>query len=393
MTLASLMAFAAAGFGLLMHVIQLVAVIVHRCAPARRATRPMGISILKPLCGVDDDLGANLERFATLGYAPYELILGVRDRDDAAYPLALAVARRHPRRVRVVVQRGTVGLNPKVNQLATLARDARYELVVISDSNTSVGDDYLDEIAAAFEAPETGLTTNPVAGVGEARLGALLDNLHLCVSIGAGMIGAKRVVGQDVVVGKSMALRRADLAALGGFAAVGDILAEDYVLGRMVARQLKKRVVVLRTPVLNVSQKRRVRDFWARYRRWSVIHRQAIGARLYAAEILLNPVAVAAVAAALRPSARAIAAFAAILAIKVAYEAAAVSLMRGGRPPWRLLWATPLKDALVAAAWATGLWRREIDWRGNKLRVLAGTRLQGASVASSASVERFENAV
>jgi len=365
--------FVAAAFGLLLHGLQLAAVVVHRRARAPLATRPTGISILKPLCGVDDDLARNLEQFAALDYAPFELLLGVRDRRDPAYPVAIGVARRHPRRVRVVLQREPVGLNPKVNQLATLARAARYELLVVSDSNTRVADGWLDEIGAHFEDARVGLVTHPVVGVGEARLGALLDNLHLTASIGAGMIGAKRVVGQDVVVGKSMALRRGDLAELGGFAALGDVLAEDYILGRMVARTLEKRVVVARTVVLNVSQRRRVRDFFARYQRWSVIHRQAIGVRLYACEILLNPIAIAALATLVQP--RRVGAFAMVAVAKLAYEAAAVSLLRGGRPPWRLIYATPLKDALVAAAWAQGLWRREIDWRGSKLRVLAGTRL------------------
>src|SRR5439155_12021378 len=122
-----------------------------------------GISILKPLCGLDDDLVANLESFVAIDYAPYEVLLGVRDRHDAAYPIALALARRFPRRVRVVLQRGAPGLNPKVNQLATLARAARYEIVVVSDSNVRVPDGYLDEIAAHLEDPRVGLVTHPIA--------------------------------------------------------------------------------------------------------------------------------------------------------------------------------------------------------------------------------------
>ena len=326
MTTLAVALVAAAVFGLGLHVLQLVALVAHRASPARRRTQPAGISILKPLCGLDDDLAASLERFATLPYAPYELLLGVRDRDDAAYPLALAVAARHPRRVRVVLQRGAVGRNPKVNQLATLARAARYELFVVSDSNVRAGDGYLDELAACLEDARVGLVTNPVAGTGEARLGALLDNLHLCVSIGAGMIGAKRVVGQDVVVGKSMALRRRDLDALGGFAAVGDVLGEDYILGRMVTRRLKKRVVVARTPVYNLSQRRSVRGFWRRYQRWSVIHRQAIGARLYAGEILLNPTALALMAVLAHPRRSSVVALGSVVAVKWVYEAAAVML-------------------------------------------------------------------
>lgn len=375
MTHLSQLLFALCAFGLLLHLLQLGALVVHRRGARRRPHLRPGISVLKPLCGLDDDLVANLECFAALDYAPYELLLGVRDRHDAAYPVAVAFAKRHPRRVRVVLQRGTPGLNPKVNQLATLARAARYDLVVVSDSNVRVGPDYLDEIAAHLEDPRVGLVTHPVAGVDEARFGSLMDNLHLCGAIGAGMIGAKRVVGQDVVVGKSMALRKSDLSRLGGFESLADVLAEDYILGRRVARELDKRVVVARAPVCNVSQRRSARDFYHRYRRWSVIHRQAIGGRMYAAEVLLNPSVVAAAGALVHPSAMTAGGLGLACALELVYDGAAMALLRGGRVPWAAIVASPTKNALLACAWASGLWRREIDWRGNPLRVLPGTRL------------------
>ena len=368
--------FVGAGFGLLLYTLQLVAVAIHQRAPSRTPRLRRGISILKPLCGLDDDLAANLECFAALDYAPYELLLGVRDRNDAAYPLAVAFARRFPRRVRMVLQHGTPGLNPKVNQLATLARAARYELVVVSDSNVRVAADYLDEIAAHLEDPRVGLVTHPIAGVAELRFGSLMDNLHLCASVGAGMIGAKRVVGQDIVVGKSMALRKSDLAELGGFEAFADVLAEDYLLGKEVSRTLGKRVVVARAPVRNVSERRDARDFYRRYRRWSVMHHQAVGSRLYVAQALLNPTMVAAAGWLAHPSMLTLGGLGAAAALKLAYDGAALAMLRGGRPPLSVVAASPAKDALLACAWAVGLWRREIDWRGNPLRVLPGTRLR-----------------
>ncbi|MGZ3407379.1 MAG: glycosyltransferase, partial [Polyangia bacterium] len=367
--------FVACACGLLLYALQLVAVAIHRRSPVRTPRLRRGISILKPLCGLDDDLVANLESFAALDYAPYELLLGVRDRDDAAYPVALALARRFPRRVRVVLQRGTPGLNPKVNQLATLARAARYELVVVSDSNVRVPAGYLDEIAAHLEDPRVGLVTHPVAGVAEARFGSLMDNLHLCGSVGAGMIGVKRIVGKDIVVGKSMALRKSDLAALGGFEAFADVLAEDYLLGQEVARTLKKRVVVGRRPVRNVSARRDARDFYRRYRRWSVMHRQAIGGPTYAAQALLHPTMVAAAGLLAHPSLVTLGGFGVACSLKLAYDATALTMLRGGAVPLAVLIASPAKDALLACAWVVGLWRREIDWRGNPLRVLPGTRL------------------
>jgi ceramide glucosyltransferase len=371
----SLVLFACAAFGLTLYALQLLAVLIHRRGRKLKPAGRVGISILKPLCGLDDDLVANLECFTRLAYDRYELLLGVRDQNDAAWPIAVAIARKYPDRVRVILQRGNAGLNPKVNQLVTLAHAARYDVLVVSDSNVRAAPDYLSEIAGHLEDPRVGLVTHPVVGVDEARFGSLMDNLHLAGSVGAGMIGAKRVVGQDLVVGKSMALRRDDLQALGGFECVADVLAEDYVLGRMVGRTLRKRVVVARTPIYNVSRGRNSREFYRRYARWSVIHRQAIGARMYAGQALLNPTMFAAAGALVCPSGAALGGLALAAALKLVYDGAALKLLRGGRVPLATVVASPAKDALLAAAWASGLVRRHIEWRGNPLRVLPGTRL------------------
>src|SRR5687768_8410029 len=117
-----------AGLGSFVALLQLVAVVVHRLRPAKKAASLQSVSILKPLCGLDDGLEQNLERFANLAYPSYELLLGVRDQSDPAYPVALRLAMRWPERVRVVVQRGAPGLNPKINQLITLEGEARYDL-------------------------------------------------------------------------------------------------------------------------------------------------------------------------------------------------------------------------------------------------------------------------
>jgi ceramide glucosyltransferase len=189
--------------------------------------------ILKPLCGLDDELGANLV-VRDAAYPSYGVLLGLRDWDDPAYPVAQAVARRWPGRFRVVVQQGEPGLNPKVNQLITLARAARHGLLVISDSNTRVPGHYLDEIAAHLSDPRVGLVTHPLSGLGEdrgrARLGSVLDNLHLTGSITPGFAGAKYLCGKDYVVGKSMAMRRATSRRWAA-SPVKDVLAEDFVLG------------------------------------------------------------------------------------------------------------------------------------------------------------------
>lgn len=151
--------------------------------PAREPRSFPFTSILKPLCGIDDALWNNLRSFVGLRYPAYEILLGVRDASDPAFLLALRAVERWPDRVRVVLQRGSPGFNPKVNQLITLAAAARGEILVISDSNVRVRRDYLRGIAAAFDDPRVALATHPVAGIGERSAGALFDNMAMCGSV------------------------------------------------------------------------------------------------------------------------------------------------------------------------------------------------------------------
>src|SRR5262249_53201723 len=143
---------------------------------------------------------------------------------------------------------------------------------LVSDSNTRPPAGYLLELAALFDDPGVDCVTHPVSGSGHASLGALLDNLHLASAIGPGQIAARALAGRDLVIGKSMALRRRSLAALGGFEAFANHLAEDYVIGQ----KLLGRVALARLPVLNFAAHRTVASFWARYARWGVIHRTAV---------------------------------------------------------------------------------------------------------------------
>ena len=379
MLFASGLLLLAALFGLTALFIQYLLVLRHRSEPPRPlpagARRP-GISILKPLCGVDDDLEANLEQFARLDYAgEYEVVLGVKDTRDDAFAVARAAVARWPDRMRLELQVGEPGLNPKVNQLITLADRARHDLLVISDSNTRVGPGYLEEIAAGFADPTVGCVTHPVAGIGERTFGSLLDNLYLAATAAAGMIAAKRFAGQDIVVGKSMALRREDVDALGGFFSVKDVLAEDYVIGQWVTRKLGRKVVMARTPVFNVSLRKSVNAFFQRYLRWSVIHRTAVSPSTYLAQALLNPVPLAVLGALLLPSPTtgAVATFVALG--KVAVDLAAFRALRPEAVSWDAVPGVLIKDVLLFATWWHGLFFRTVDWRGTKLRVAPGTRL------------------
>ncbi|HEY1908649.1 MAG TPA: glycosyltransferase, partial [Myxococcaceae bacterium] len=236
-----------------------------------------GISVLKPLCGADDDLAANLASFAELPYGgEYEVVLGVRSPADPAWAVAEEAVRRWPHRMRLVRQEREVGLNPKVNQLVGMARAASHDLLVVSDSNIRVPDAYLSDIAAHLSRPGVRCVTHPIGGAGQRSLGALLDNVHLASTVATGMVASDRAARRPLVVGKSMALWRQDLELLGGFESVANVLAEDHVLGNRIRRELRAGIAVSNLPVWNIAVEKSVGHFFRRYLRWSVIHRTAI---------------------------------------------------------------------------------------------------------------------
>ncbi|WNZ59478.1 ceramide glucosyltransferase [Myxococcus sp. MxC21-1] len=388
MLLASTVLLLAACLGLFVLTVQFALVLRHRRGPsptAQPGTPRPGISILKPLCGVDDDLEANLAQFAGLDYpGAYEVVLGVKDARDPAFAVARAAVARWPHVMRLEVQEGEPGRNPKVNQLITLADRARYDVLVISDSNTRVAPGYLEEIAQAFEDPEVGCVTHPVAGMGERTFGSLLDNLHLGASAAAGMIAAKRLAGRDIVVGKSMALRREDVDALGGFFSVKDVLAEDYVIGQWVTRKLGRRVVMAHTPVFNVSLRKSVLSFFQRYLRWSVIHRTAVSPGTYRPGPA-EPHAAGPAGRDAGPSSDTAALCLGVALGKVAVDLSTVRALRPQALSWDAVPAVFAKDTLLFAAWSYALFSRTVNWRGTRLRVGRGTRLMPVRTAGLTS--------
>ncbi len=390
MAFIGLLLLIAAALGVAMVAVMLLLTVLHLRHAAPVATAWPGISVLKPLCGADDGLAENLASFVELPYpGEYEVLLGVRSTADTAYPLACQAVQCWPGRVRLVLQEGETGFNPKVNQLVCLAHAARFNLLVVSDSNIRVPKGYLLDIAGHLGRPGVGCVTHPVAGSGHRSLGALLDNLHLGGSIAPGMVCAQRVLKKDLVVGKSMALWRHDLELLGGFASVANVLAEDHVLGNRLVRELGAGVAVSSLPVWNIAVEKSVGSFFQRYLRWSVTHRTAMTFPAYLAESLLNPIPLAVIGFALRPGPGAAATLAACAVLKPALDAVAFSRLRDELFSWRAFGAGWVKDALLFLTWVHGLFARTVLWRGNRLRVLPGGEL--AAFPGDTSQEVAEN--
>ncbi len=362
------------------------AVLRHNVSPRRSDSELPPISVLKPLCGLDEGLLENLAALARQDYPRFELILGCEDPADPALRVAEDLQRAFPEvEIRVVRSAPRFGWNPKVTNLASLRRYARHELLLISDSNVRPERGYLRAMAAEMEDPAVRLVGSVLGGSGAKSFGARLENLQWNSFVASAVAGAdllSRFTRQPIVVGKSMLFRKGDLDRIGGFDGVKDVLAEDFEIGRRFAAAGLR--VALSPYVVAVRHERRgLAAFAERHLRWASM-RRSLSPFAYVAEPLLVPTPwLLAAGAAGLASSRPLLAFLAAggLAVRIAVDLALSQALarRASSTPTKLdladFAAVPAKDCAALALWFAGWFRRTISWRGHRLRIGTGSRL------------------
>lgn len=358
----------------------------RRPAAVDRAPR---VSILKPLAGHDDDLEANLESFARLDYPSFELLLGIASLTDPVYQVARHFVASHAHQVgfsvRIVVTDPDVAINPKVAQLVGLERAATGDVYVISDSNVRVRPDYLWSLVAELADERVGLVTSLFGGNGERTLGAALENLQLCAAVAPGY-AAMNAIHRPVTVGKSMAMRRRDMARLGGFLPLGDVLAEDYALGQRF-RDAGFLVRASLDMVENWNVACTVMRTVERHTRWSKLRRALLPAG-FALEPMLLPIVVASAAAAIAPGELTAAMLGATCILQTATALIAVRMLRGR---WLAWWYAPLeivRSYVAFFCWIRAAASRRIEWRGHTFTLTRGSVIVRAAAPSERAAGR-----
>lgn len=351
-----------------------------------RAARPVTftppVTILKPLKGLDEHLRENLRSFFTLDYPEYQLLFGVADGDDAAIPVVESLMAEFPERdATLVVGNPAFGLNPKIENLAAMYPHRKHDYILISDSNVRVRPDYLAETIRPLEDPRVGLVTNVFAGVGERRVGAVLENLQLNGFIAASLCGAF-ALRITCVVGKSMLMPARALAAIGGLASVRNLLAEDQAMGV----KLRKAGFAIRLSphvIENVNQDRDLKWFLNRHSRWLKIRYQ-MALPAFLLEPVANLTTIGLVWALASGTEVAWLGLASLALLGMARDAIQTRWLRGTWPrlahlPWGLV-----KDVFMLPIWLDALVSRRISWRGHRFVVGRFTRVRARRVSRAA---------
>jgi len=228
------------------------------------------ISILKPLKGIDPEVYESFRSHCLQDYPEYEIIFGVSDANDPAIESVKALRREFPgHRIHMVVSSKMLGANVKVSNLAQMMTEARYDYLIVNDSDIRVEPDYLRRVSALLADPRVGMVTCLYRGVASATLGSRLESLGISTDFCASVLAARQLEGGiRFGLGSTLAFRRVDLEKLGGFNSILDHLADDYELGKRMAAlglDVKLSDVVVETYLPAY----RPRDFFAHQLRWA----------------------------------------------------------------------------------------------------------------------------
>ncbi|SOY69056.1 Cell wall biosynthesis glycosyltransferase [Cupriavidus taiwanensis] len=318
------------------------------------------VSVLKPLCGAEPRLYANLATFCRQRHPCFQLVFGVRAADDPAIAVVERLRRDFPAcDIALVIDPRVHGSNPKVSNLINLFRAARHDTLVIADSDVAVAPDYLGRVTAPLAQAGVGVVTCLYRGhaIGGfwSRLGAQFVDDWFAPAVRIAHAGGSR----RFAFGATIALRRDALAAIGGFESLRDRLADDFWLGELTRRQ-GLRTVLSEVVVTTDITEDRFADLWRHELRWLRTVRS------------LDPAGFAFTFITFTWPMLALGVWLAPLPLVFAVAAAGVvarSLLAGSIDA---ALHAPLRDGLLLAGWVVALKGRHVQWRDQVLPVRNG---------------------
>jgi len=343
------------------------------------------VSILKPLKGIDPDIYESFRSHCLQDYPAYEIIFGVNDPDDPAVASVRQLQREFPeRRIHLVVCPNQLGANVKVSNLEQMVPTARYEHLLVNDSDIRVEPDYLRRVMAplASESPgsaHVGMVTCLYRGIAAPTLGSRMESLGISTDFCAGVLAARQLEGGlRFALGSTLAFRRSDLERIGGFQAIVDYLADDYELGCRIA-DLGLQVVLSDVVVETHLPAYNLRGFLAHQLRWN---RGVRDSRLAGYVGLVTTFGILwsllnLIAAHAAPWSWAVLGGVGLLRLAVALVVGK-SVLHDSHVV-KQLWLIPSRDLAAVALWLASFVGHTVTWRGDRFQLKHGRLIRISS--------------
>lgn len=195
------------------------------------------VSILKPLKGTDRQMYESFRSHCVQEYPEYEIIFGVNSADDDAVADVERLRKEFPEReIRLVVCIDVLGSNRKVSNLTQMLQAAKYDHIIINDSDIRVERDYLRRIVAPMQDARVGLVTALYRAEAGQSLASRMEAVTIATDFAGGVLCAMEIEGGlHFGLGSTLAFPRKAAEAIGGLERLLDYLADDHELGKMIA--------------------------------------------------------------------------------------------------------------------------------------------------------------
>jgi ceramide glucosyltransferase len=325
------------------------------------------------LKGVDPEIFESFRSHCVQDYPEYEIIFGVSDADDPAVASVKKLQQEFPgRKIELIICRERLGANVKVSNLAQMVRAARFQHLIVNDSDIRVEPDYLRRVIAPLSDAHVGMVTCLYRGVPQPSLGARLESLGIATDFSAGVLVARQLEGGlHFGLGSTLAFRRTELDRIGGFEAIVDYLADDYELGWRIAClglevRLPEVVVETHLPAYDLA------GFWRHQTRWARGIRDARFAGYVGLVTTFGFFWAVILLITLNASRWAWLVFAAVAILRLAAAWTVGSSVLQDRNFIRNLWLLPLRDLIAVAVWVASFAGHTVTWRGERFELRNG---------------------
>jgi ceramide glucosyltransferase len=354
----------------LVHLASIVAAIVRVRTPTPvglLANVTDGVSIIRPVCGIENFSEATLESAFRLTYPRYEILFCVAQGNDPVLPLVRRLIAAHPSvPACVLIGNECISANPKLNNVAKGWAAARYRWIVMADSNVLMPSDYIQRLLATWR-HDTGLVCSPPIGCAADGFWAELECAFLNTYQARWQYVAD-TLGIGFAQGKTMLWRRDILEAGGGIRALAAEVAEDAASTKLIRRS-GLRVRLVDVPFAQPLGTRSAGAVWHRQLRWARLRRNTFR-RFFIPELFTG--ALVPLAACLACATAADLPVAGIGAAFIAsWYGAEALLAHAGK--WHLSAWSPVawlvRDFLLPALWCASWARNDFVWRGNAMRL------------------------
>ncbi len=348
----------------------------QRALPSSQQFGTPPVTILKPLRGAEAEAYATLASFCRLDYPAYQIVFGIQDPRDPVISIVEQLRADFPAcDIALVVNETKHGYNGKVSNLQNALSAAKHNVLLIADSDIRVAPDYLRRVVKPLQDSRVGMVTCLYRGVSAKTFGDLLENLGLASLFAPEVLMARMLQGVKFALGATIVMRRATLERLNGFAAIADHLADDYELGFAVGTKLNQQVVLSECVVAHVANAASMREMFKHQLRWMRAIRVSRPAGYAGLIVTYGTVtaSLALLASGFSSWAWRLWFITQALRMSAAFCAGFVALRDRTLLKW--LWLLPLRDGLAFVVWVLGFFGNEIEWRGERLRVLRGGKL------------------